>query len=838
MNERHRAPATCGTVVFMDPDSLPDIVESSIDAVVDKLGLDQQVRLLTGEDFWSLYAEPAIDLRKIVVSDGPSGVRGETWDERDPSLNLPSATALAASWDPELAYEYGTAMAAEALRKGVDVVLGPTINLHRSPLGGRHFEAYSEDPVLTGALAVGMIRGLQDHGVGACPKHYVANDFETERFTASVELPERALRELYMAPFERAVIDGGAWTIMSAYNAVRGVTMTENDLLTSPLCDEWGFDGVVISDWTAVRSVDAALARQDLVMPGPGGAWGPALVDAVHDGRVPAELIVEKVRRLVRLAIRLGAIEEGEAPLEARATMRPTAPEGIQLARTAEARGIVLVANRDAILPLEDVRSVALIGEHASRPRTQGGGSATVIPVETVSPLDGLREALPDVALSYHVGAVANPGLQSFALETLVNPETGEHGVQVEFVDTDGQVLLREGRYASSLLWLGTAPAGATRLIVRTDYTPAATEAIEIGVKGAGRSVLSVDDVVLLDGAPEAGGTDPGAMILYPPAQSVPLSVEAGVVRHLDLVYDLALSGPLARSCAVTLGWQAVDDAPEELIAEAARAAGEADVAVVVVGTNEQVESEGFDRTSLSLPGRQDELVAAVAAANPRTVVVVNAGSPVVMPWRDQVAAVLLTWFGGQEYGRALADVLTGAAEPGGRLPTTWPAAQADVPVIDVTPRDGVLRYDEGIHIGYRAWLKVGTAPAYPFGYGLGYTTWAYGDAAARPTEAGVEIDVTVTNTGPRAGREVIQVYANRPDSAVDRPVRWLVGFANVEAGTGESAAVTIPVPTRAFEHWDETAAGWTLEPGPFGLTVSRHAAETGLPLAAIPGGK
>jgi beta-glucosidase len=811
----------------------------SIEAALDQLDLDQRVRLLTGADFWSLYPEPAIGLRAIVVSDGPSGVRGATWDERSPSLNLPSATALAAAWDPDLAYLYGAAMADEAHRKGVDVVLGPTINLHRSPLGGRHFEAYSEDPLLTGTIASAFVRGLQDHGVAACPKHYVANDFETERFTASVELSPRALHELYLAPFEQAVA-AGTWTIMSAYNAVDGVTMSESDLLRSPLCDDWGFDGVVISDWTAVRSLAAARARQDLVMPGPRGAWGQALVDAVRDGTVPSEAVAEKVRRLLRLAVRVGALRAPDdlpAPLspppstsasaeDAEPRGPSVARDGPTFARYAEARGIVLVANRHDLLPLGEVGTMAVIGEHAVRPRTQGGGSATVVPAQTVSPLDGLRAGLPDTRITHHLGAVVNVGLQPLDLDTMTNPVAGGPGLQADLIAADGTVIVSEARRAATLMWLGSLPAGVARLEVATTFRPTATGTIELGVSGAGRSRLSVDGTVLFDDSPLLESTDIGALVLDPPSVSASLAFDAGVAYRVQVVYELPTVGHPDGTCALTLGWRPVIDSPDDLIAEAVAAAGAAEVAVVVVGTTEKVESEGFDRTTLALPGRQDELVAAVAAANPRTIVVVNAGSPVVMPWRHTAAAVLLTWFGGQEYGHALADVLTGAAEPGGRLPTTWPAAQADVPVIDVTPQHGVLRYDEGIHIGYRAWLKAAVAPAYPFGFGLGYTTWSYeGARVHRADDGSIEVDVTVRNDGRRAGREVVQVYLSRPDSAVDRPVRWLAGFAGARAEPGQAVDVTVTVARRAFEHWDEEAGGWRLEPGDFTVGVARHAA-------------
>ncbi|MPY55387.1 glycoside hydrolase family 3 protein, partial [Streptomyces acidicola] len=281
--------------------------------LVAALSLEQKVRLLTGGSFWRTAAEPAVGLGSMLLSDGPSGVRGEFWDEREPSLNLPSATSLAATWDPGFADRYGVVLAHEARTRGVHLLLGPTINLHRSPLGGRHFECFSEDPALSGALAVGFVRAVQRHGIAAVPKHYVANDAETDRYTVDVRVDERTLRELYLAPFEAAVTEGGAWGVMSAYNGVNGATMTENDLLRSPLDDEWGFDGVIVSDWTAVQSTEAsARGRQDLAMPGPHSPWGEKLVAAVRDGRVPEAAIDAKVARLLRLAARVGALADGD----------------------------------------------------------------------------------------------------------------------------------------------------------------------------------------------------------------------------------------------------------------------------------------------------------------------------------------------------------------------------------------------------------------------------------------------------------------------------------------------------------------------------------------------
>lgn len=827
-----------------------------IDELVARLTLAQKVRLLTGADFWSLHAEPAVGLSRVVVSDGPSGVRGAVWDERDPSLNLPSATALAATWDPEIAYRYGVAAAHEAHRKGVGVVLGPTINLHRSPLGGRHFEAYSEDPLLTAEIAEAFIRGLQDHGVAACPKHYVANDFETDRFTASVEVSEQALHELYLVPFERAVVDAGAWSVMSAYNAVGGTTMSEHPLLTEPLKGTWGFDGVVISDWTAVRSLASAAAGQDVVMPGPDGPWGDVLVAAVEDGRIPVEVVDDKVHRILLLAARLGALvgfDPAVPPVSSGdAATVGTDPADIALAREVETRAIVLVRN-DGVLPFGTPTSptpatIAVLGQSALRPRTQGGGSATVVPVSTVSPLDGLRAAFPDATLSYATGAVVHDGVLPFALSDVRDPETGAPGVRTRFLAADGGVVLDEVRHATELMWLGNAPVAHTFEVV-TDYTGTASGPIELGWAVIGSTTLEVDGEVVLESNLLVAPEDIGAALMAPPSTTVRVDVEAGRTYRLRWTHPLTGIPSMpdgsdrAEVLGFTAGWRPVVEETDALIAEAVEVARTADVVVVVVGTNEKVESEGFDRTDLSLPGRQDDLVAAVAAVNPRTVVVVNSGSPVVMPWRDDVAALLLTWFGGQEYGHAIADVLTGAAEPGGRLPTTWPKTEADVPILDVTPHDGVVRYDEGIHIGYRAWLRAGTEPAYPFGFGLGYTTWSYD--AVRIMDAGVHsgavaasgsvrVSVDVTNTGERRGRQVVQVYLSRASLTVDRPLRWLAGSAVVTAGAGETRTAEVLVRARAFQHWDAQTHAWSAEPGRFTLIVARDATDSALDATVV----
>jgi len=796
------------------------------DDLLGQLSLEEKVRILTGQDFWSTYPLPGIGLRSMVLSDGPSGVRGPVWDERDPSLNLPSATALSSSWDVDIAHRYGVVSALEARRKNVDVVLGPTINLHRSPLGGRHFEAFSEDPVLTAELAAAYVAGVQELGVGATPKHYVANDFETDRFTANVVVSERTLREVYLLAFEKAVTESKAWLVMSAYNSINGPTASENELLETPLNTDWGFDGVVVSDWTAVRSLESAKHSQDLAMPGPAGAWGDALVEAVRSGEVKEDAIDRKVLRLLALAARVGALDGFEKPAEVPQV------DGIAFSRTASAEGSVLLSNKSE-LPWSAgaLKNVAVIGHNARDARTQGGGSATVIPASVVSPLDGLRAALPDADVTYSIGAVVQEGVAELPLATMTNPTTGESGARVRFLAADGSELFAEDRFSSALVYLGgNAPIGESAAFeFRTTYTPAESGDILLGFASVGRGRIYADGNLLHEDVAVPVGNDLGAALLSPPSISTPLTVTAG--QPVDVRVELELperDGGLGNALSITVGVEPDRSNPQALIDEAVEAARQADVAVVVVGTNSKVESEGYDRTTLALPGHQDDLVRAVVAANPRTVVVVNAGSPVLLPWRDEVAALLVTYFGGQEYGNALADVLLGIAEPGGRLPTTWPREQDDVPVIDVTPRDGVVRYDEGVHIGYRAWLKAAARPAFEFGHGLGYTTWELSDLRANDPSS---VALTVHNTGDRSGKHVVQVYVERLATAVDRPRRWLAGFAVVRLDAGQAREITVHLHDHAFEHWAvaDTGAGWTTEPGAFTIRAGSSVSE--LPL-------
>ncbi|WP_189185451.1 beta-glucosidase family protein [Streptomyces albiflavescens] len=786
--------------------------EAVVEAALGKLGLDAKARLLSGKDMWSLPALPEIGLTSLVMSDGPIGVRGVHWTADDPSIALPSPTALAATWDPALAHRAGALLAQEARRKRVHVLLAPTVNLHRSPLGGRHFEAYSEDPYLTGRIGSGYVRGVQSGGVGTTVKHFVANDAETDRFTVSNVVSERALRELYLAPFEAIVENAHPWGIMTAYNSVNGTTMTEHRYLVNEILrGEWGFDGFNVSDWTAARSTTGDIeGGLDVAMPGPQTVYGAPLAAAVRAGEVEEAKVDEAVRNVLRLAARVGILDGAEPVV----TEPPAAIDGEALAREIARRAFVLVRNERQALPLKP-GTVALIGAAARDARVLGGGSATVFPTRIVSPLDGLTAALPEGSLTYAVGADPTEELA-----------VADKGFELRAVcrDANGEVIGSGSAPNGQIQWMGDdLPEGVTHDTLHTveltgTFTPRDSGPHTFGIKGLGAFTLTVDGTTYFDDAQRTDKDDPFEAFFGAPVPRAQAELTAGEPVEVSLTHVVTLpEGIPMKVVGFSLAHQEPQRDADELIAEAVEAARAADTAVVVVATTDRVESEGYDRKDLRLPGRQDELVHAVAAANPNTVVVVNSGSPVELPWRDEVAAVLLTWFPGQEGGAALADVLTGAHEPGGRLPSTW-GSFADAPVTQVVPADGELPYTEGVFIGYRAWEKEGKTPSYPFGHGLGYTDWTYESLEI----SGMTATIRVHNSGERAGREVVQVYLAPVEADAERPARWLAGFAGVEAGPGESVEAVVDLPRRAFEIWDENVASWAFVKGSYEVQAGR----------------
>jgi beta-glucosidase len=821
--------------------------------LLDELSAEEKVSLVVGASMWATTAVPRLGLEPVVMSDGPVGVRGP---DGATSAMFPAPSALAATWDLDLARRSGALFAAEARRHGVDVVLAPQVNLQRTPVGGRHFECYSEDPHLTAEIAVALVGAAQEQGVGMCVKHYVANDSETERTRYLARLDERTLREAYLAPFERLVQDVVPWSVMGAYNGadtggVSARLLEHRPLVVDLLKEEWGYDGLFVSDWVATQSVVPAVrGGLDLQMPGPDGAWGDGLLDAVRSGEVAESELDDKVLRLLRLANRTGRLAPRADPplssgvggnIEPRtgqesATITPTASE--EFLRELVARSVVVLKDSAGLVPFVHDRArpvrVALLGPAAVEPFFQGGGSSFVHPDRLTYPAEELRAALPDgseVTLLAGARALHNP--PELDVDRCTDPVMGEPGLHVTLLAADGSTLEEHTAHE----WTGwlhdvRPDADAVRLRARVRLDEPGEHELGVGTVGLHQ--------VCIDGAQVAAGStrvDEDIVLSsghnHPTAALATAAGTAVIDATLQVVHAVGY-GHFVRGALVH---RLPGPSAEDELAAAVEAAAAADVAVVLVGTTAEVESEGYDRPDLDLPGNQDELVRRVVAANPRTVVVVNAGAPVLLPWLHEVPTVLWGWLPGQEAGTALADVLTGATEPSGRLPWTLPARFEDVPVQHARPVDGVVDYAEGTDIGYRAWERrrtaepAGPAPAAPFGHGLGWTTWEYEDAVlawgeAHDAPAALTVYVTVRNTGRRTGREVVQVYVEAPDGGPSRPVRWLGGFAAADVPAMGSATVRVPVPARALQVWDPQAKGWATPPGTYRLRTGRSVAD------------
>ncbi|HEY6279019.1 MAG TPA: glycoside hydrolase family 3 C-terminal domain-containing protein [Streptosporangiaceae bacterium] len=857
------APTPAAIIAVNGTPSGPGLAGPAERALVAALPVPDKVNLLTGAASWRTHGCAALGLRPMIMSDGPAGVRGVIKDERHPSTSLPCPSAWGATWDTELVAELAAALGAEARGKGVDVLLAPTINLMRTPLGGRGFECFAEDPVLTARIAVAFITGLQSAGVAATAKHFVGNDSETERWTYDAVISEPVLRELYLAPFEACVTEAGTALVMAAYNMLNGTPATAHAwLLRRILKGEWEFGGVVVSDWSAARTtVPTAVAGLDLAMPGPKGPWGPDLVQAVLDGVVPEANIDDKVIRIMGLARRVGALAatdgqpaaDGPPPADGQvAAARHLVPDGQRpaaladpgLVRRATAASFVLLRNEGQALPFDPatIGSIALIGPNAVRPVIQGGGSAAVVPAAVATP----AAALP-AALAHRGTVTVAEGCRTWTSVpepepgSIRDPQTGEPGLRLEFWARDGSLIRSEHRGSTDLAWWDEGlPAGVGfdedgTIVMRTRYRATSTGPHLTGAAGVGRLTLTVDGVVVAH-EETAVPDDPVLTMTRPGEVRATLSFQAGQEAEFRLEFRPAagIEGPLAIRLGIT-----PDRDEDTMIAEAVRAAAQSAAAVVVVGSAPAAESEGFDRETLALPGRQDKLVAAVAAVNDATVVVVNSGMPVLMPWAADVAAVIYAWLPGQAMGDALADVLFGAVEPGGRLPVTLPAAESDCPVLHAVPRDGRVVYAEGLLIGYRGYDAAGVAPLFPFGHGLGYTQWAYESAElAGPSPAAgedVTVRVVVRNTGSRPGREIVQAYASGPPGA-GRPVRVLAAFGAVSAAPGERAELLLTIPARVLAVYDQVA-GWTWPPGRFAFEVGRSSRDLRLVLDTWLGG-
>ncbi|MEE1563451.1 MAG: glycoside hydrolase family 3 C-terminal domain-containing protein [Acidimicrobiales bacterium] len=785
-----------------------------IDALLADLTVEEKAALMTGRGIWDANPVERLGIPALRVTDGPNGARGAGLvGTGTPALCIPCGSALGATWDRNLVEELGAALAAETRARACHVLLAPTVNIHRTPLGGRNFECYSEDPVLTGRTAAAFIRGVQGGGVGTTIKHFVANDSEFERNSIDSVVPDRALREVYLRPFEIAVSEAEPWGLMGSYNRVNGTFACENRwLLTEVLRDEWGFDGIVVTDWFAAKST-AAMAGSglDLEMPGAGRFYGPALVAAVEAGEVDGALLDAAARRLLTLLERTGAFDD---PLD-RPEVELDEPAHRALARRASAGSMVLYRN-EGVLPFdaESIATLAVIGPNAADAMLMGGGSAALVPQHATSPLEAITARLGgDRQVRYEPGAFTERTTRPVRLRQLTGAD-GSPGFTVEYFDGpawEGEprrvATGRDGR----LFTTDGAPF-SFRAVAR--LTPEETGEHALTLVQAGRARVLVDGGVLLDGF-----TDP------PPLGEAffgmgSVEVEAGMTlvagETVEVVVEYSSDdSAFLHGAQVGLRPPVVDD----LMDRAVEVAAEADAVVLVVGTNDDWETEGRDRESMDLPGSQPELIRRVCAANPRTVVVVNAGSVVTMDWAEEAPAVLQSWFGGQEMGDALVDVLFGDAEPGGRLPTTVPHRLEDTPAFTSYPGEaGLVHYAEGVFVGYRWYEARDIEVAYPFGHGLGYTTFSWGDvrlgevpsAAELADGATVTATVAVANVGDRPGSEVVQCYVAHLDPVFARPPQELRGFAKVHLEPGETIDVSIELDHRAFAYWDPADPGYT----------------------------
>jgi beta-glucosidase len=667
------------------------------DVLVKSLDLPTKVALLTGASMFTLVPNESIGLGELRFSDGPTGVRGLKFNDGRVVALLPNATLLASAWSEETAHEVGRLLAEEALAQRIHVVLGPTINLHRSLLGGRLFEAYSEDPLLTGKLAAAYVRGLQELGVGASLKHLVANESETERNSVDSVVAEVTLRELYLLPFEIAVSEADAWTIMAAYNDVNGVAATEqHHVINEIVKGEWGYPGLIMSDWFATKTAaPAANGGLDLVMPGPDGPWGDALVAAVRSGAVDESVVDDHLSRLLVLAERVGALGKPRSyPTDLPAPDSPVRRE--QLTRLA-ARGMTVLTN-DGVLPLDPGRTVALIGRHAVDTIGMGGGSARVNPPYQVSVADGLTARHGD-AVTVVDGVEVRTRPVAAKGGFLTDPVSGAPGVRFTLLDGAGAVIEeRLAPTASTLIGFDDdldRPAATVRFRARIN----ARGPIEVGALGAGAWEVRVGERTFRYELAVAR-TGIGEEILAPPARRDRVEVDGDDIVEGAVVLPHGAEEPLSQIGLIGIVAHPAARPEDEVIADAVRAAAAADVAVVVVGLTEEQETESVDKSTLRLPGAQDALVEAVAAAAHSTVVVVNAATPVIMPWLNRVDAVLWAGLPGQEAGHAIAAALLGDIEPAGRLVTTFPVADAATPAWSVTPVGGAVEYTEGTFVG------------------------------------------------------------------------------------------------------------------------------------------
>lgn len=793
-------------------------VEQRVEALLKQLTLEEKIDLLGGTDGFFIRDVPRLKLPRLRMADGPLGVRNF-----GPATAMAGGISLAATWNPLLATSVGTEIGRDARAKGVHFLLGPGVNIYRAPMNGRNFEYFGEDPFLASRIAVGYVKGVQSQGVSATIKHYMGNNSEFDRHNTDSVIDERTMREIYLPTFEAAVKEAHVGAIMDSYNLVDGTHASQNGHILNEIAkQDWGFDGIVMSDWGATYDgVSASLGGQDLEMPSGAHMNRATLMPAIEQGKVSVATIDDHVRRILRTAVRFGWLD--------REQLDPSIPRfnqaGRQVALEAAREGLVLLKNDGNLLPFdkERVKTIAVIGPNAYPAVPVGGGSAGVQPFAAVSFLEGISNYLGARARVLYARGLPSLADMAEATDFSTAAQNGQPGLRAEYFRsedlTGAATLTRIEQHVNfgAQSRAGFPPdAGSARWTGY--YTPTNAGPLEVFVQSSGEDGgyfrLYVDDQLVLD-----NWTESRALVA-----SAPLTFDARphkfVLEHHGRSYWL---GAKLRLGVVRPG-QTVDP-------EAKRLAATADAVVLTVGFDPESESEGADRT-FQLPPGQNELIQELAAANKRTVVVVTSGGGFdTNAWLDRVPALVEAWYPGQEGGTALAEILFGDVNPSGRLPVTFDRNWADNPVHDnYYPAAGTRRveYREGLFVGYRGYEHNGTRPLFPFGYGLSYTTFKYSGLTVKPAAGSTanapryEVAFDVKNTGARAGAEVAQVYVGATHASVPRPVKELKGFIKINLRPGETRRVTVTLDGRAFSYYDSTAKQWRADAGDYDVLVGR----------------
>ena len=791
----------------------------NIDQIIKTLTLDEKVSLLSGFNSWYTNKIEKKNIPSIKMSDGPNGVRGDSNSGKS-SACFPCAISIGSTWDLSLIKDIGIALGEEAQAKDVDVLLGPTINIHRHPLGGRHFESFSEDPFLTGKIATNYVQGVQSKNVAACLKHFVGNDTEYERHSISSNIDAQTLREIYLLPFEMGIKEGNAKVVMSAYNKLNNIFCSSHqDLLIKILKEEWGFDGYVVSDWgAALETIENANGGLDLEMPGPSNVWGKALIDAVEASEVSEKLIDDKVKRILTVAEFSNRFQKPQIKAEQAIDQ----PKHRLLLRKAAADGMVLLKNEGSLPLKKNIKKLAVIGPNALEAQIIGGGSASLRPHYQIHPLEAVQERL-----GHETEILYSKGCHTHKYLPKINEELMEEkdGFLVEYFDGNqfDKNLILEERLTGSKFWVfeGFAKDVISKeerpdISVRFSctYKPDISGLHEFEIFGIGKCRLLIDGNELID---NWTSMDPGeAFFTFGSASKKGVTnLQKGEAYKIEVQYKFEGSFP-----AVYIGCQAPDEV--DIFQEALETASHADDVILIVGTNSDWETEGNDRADFNLPANQNKLIEAILEANQNTVVVINTGSPIHMPWEKKAKAIIQTWFAGQEFGNALVDILSGEVNPSGKLPTTFPVKIEDTPAYKNYPGKNLqMNYDEKLLVGHRWYEANSIKPLFCFGHGLSFTSFNYQNLEVTTgSDFVVTCKFEIQNTGDISGLEIAQCYVGFTSPLPGEPYKTLQGFVKEEIGANELKKVEIKLGPRNFSFWSVETNTWQIREGSYQILI------------------